>query len=234
LRRLWGLQVDTTTLFYTNTFWEFVLANGLPSRGFDSLAHAWGAGPTQVLTEAVIGATAVDPGYEMFQVKPQPVDIGWAQGQVPTAFGPMTVKWAQNTDTGMFHLEVTAPEGTGGEVWVPVGSAPEAASVVLAGDATLLRRDGEYDVYSVGAGTFEFLTVNFESLKDLVSSFVSRPGVANALNHKLDVAAATSNPNTRDNVLNAFINQVNALAGKKLLTQEEADLLSLLAQALMD
>jgi hypothetical protein len=232
MRRLWGLQIDPNSGYFTNTFWEFVLSNGLPSRGFDSLAHAWGAGPTQVLTEALLGATAVDPGYETFQVKPQPVDIEWAQGQVPTAFGPMTVKWAQDTGTGMFHLEVTAPEGTGGEVWVPVGSAPEAASVALTPGATLLRRDGEYDVYSVGAGTFEFLTVNFASLKNLVSSFSSKPGITDALNDKLDDAAAASNANTRNNNLNAFINQVNAQAGKAL-TQEEADLLILLAQALM-
>src|SRR4029079_11476568 len=51
--RLWGLQVDPNSGYYTGTFWEFVLQNGLPSRGFDSLSHAWGAGPTQVLTEAV-------------------------------------------------------------------------------------------------------------------------------------------------------------------------------------
>jgi hypothetical protein len=232
MRRLWGLQVDPNSGYFTNTFWEFVLANGLPSRGFDSLAHAWGAGPTQVLTEAVIGATAVDPGYETFQVKPQPVDIGWAQGQVPTAFGPMTVKWAQNTDTGMFHLEVVAAAGTGGEVWVPLGSAPEVASVALTDGATWLRRDGEYDVYSVGEGTFEFLTVNYASLKDLVSSFSSKPGVANALNAKIDAAAAASDPNTRDNILNAFINEVNAQSGKAL-SESDADLLILLAQALM-
>lgn len=232
MRRLWGLQVDPNSGYFTNTFWEFVLANGLPSRGFDSLAHAWGAGPTQILTEAVIGATAVDPGYETFRVKPQPVDIEWAQGQVPTAFGPMTVKWAQDTSNSMFHLEVTAPEGSGGEVWVPVGSAPEAASVALTGDATLLRRDGEYDVYSVGEGTFEFLTVNYTSLKDLVTSFSSKPGVANALNAKIDAAAAASNAHTRDNILNAFINQVHAQSGKAL-SESDADLLILLVQALM-
>ena len=63
MRRLWGLQVDPNSGFYTGTFWEFVGSNGLPSRGFDSLAHAWGAGPTQVLTESVLGATPVNPGY---------------------------------------------------------------------------------------------------------------------------------------------------------------------------
>jgi hypothetical protein len=158
------LQVDENSGYYTNTFWEFVMSDGLPDRGFDSLAHAWGAGPTQILTEAVIGATAVDPGYQTFQVKPQPTDIEWAQGQIPTAFeNPITVKWAQNTDTGLFHLEVFAPNGTSGEVWVPVGSAGTSNLLASAGindveaaEATLLRRDGEFDVYSVGPGTYEF------------------------------------------------------------------------------
>jgi hypothetical protein len=110
--------------------------------------------------------------------------------------------------------------------------APEAASVALTPGATLLRRDGEYDVYSVDAGTFEFLTVNFASLKDLVSSFSSKPGVTNALNDKLDDAAAAPDVTTRNNILGAFVKQVNAQVGKAF-TQEEADLLILLAQALM-
>ena len=52
--------------------------------------------------------------------------------------------------------------------------------------------------------------------------------MANALNAKLDAAAAASKAKTRDNILNAFINQVNAQTGKTL-TQEEADLPILLA-----
>jgi hypothetical protein len=53
IRRLWGVQVDPNSGYDTGTFWEFVGANGLPTRGFDSLAHAWGAGPAQLLTESV-------------------------------------------------------------------------------------------------------------------------------------------------------------------------------------
>jgi hypothetical protein len=48
LMRRRGPQVDPS--FYTGTFWEFVGSNGLPTRGFDSLTHARGAGPTQLLT----------------------------------------------------------------------------------------------------------------------------------------------------------------------------------------
>jgi hypothetical protein len=156
MRRLWGLQVDPNSGFYTGTFWEFVLANGLPSRGFDSLAHAWGAGPTQVLTESVLGATAVNPGYSAWQVKPHQGTIAWAQGQVPTASGSLTVRWARDT-AGQVRLQVVSPSGTSGDVWVPLASA--AATSTPPAGATLLRRDGLYDVYHVGGGTFEFTSI---------------------------------------------------------------------------
>jgi hypothetical protein len=154
LRRLWGLQVDPNSGFYTGTFWEFVLSNGLPDRGFDSLAHAWGAGPTQILTESVLGATAVNPGYSTWQVKPHQASLAWAQGQIPAANGSLTVRWAQDT-TGQFHLEVSSPAGTSGEVWVPLASATSVSTALTAG-ATFIRRSGLYDVYAAGAGTFRF------------------------------------------------------------------------------
>ncbi|MET7394912.1 alpha-L-rhamnosidase C-terminal domain-containing protein [Dactylosporangium sp. NPDC005572] len=153
LRRLWGIQVDPNSGYYTGTFWEFVNSNGLPSRGFDSLAHAWGAGPTQLITESVLGPTAVNPGYTTWQVKPQPGSLTWAQGQVPTSRGPLIVRWARDT-AGQFRLQVTAPTGSSGEVWVPLLTA-SATSTPPAG-ATFVRRDGTYDVYTVDAGTYEF------------------------------------------------------------------------------
>jgi hypothetical protein len=105
MRRLWGLQVDPNSGFYTGTFWEFVGGQGLPTRAFDSLAHAWGAGPTQILSESVLGATAVDPDYTTWQVKPHAGSIAWAEGQVPAGAGSLAVRWAQNT-AGQFHLQV--------------------------------------------------------------------------------------------------------------------------------
>src|SRR4030095_15585961 len=144
MRRLWGVQVDPNSGFYTGTFWEIVNSEGLPSRGFDSLAHAWGAGPTQLLTESVLGATAVDPGYTTWRVKPQPADLAWSQGQVPTANGPLVVKWAR--DTSKFHLQVTSPANTGGEVWVPLASATTSISAPLTHGAAVSRRAGTSDL----------------------------------------------------------------------------------------
>jgi Bacterial alpha-L-rhamnosidase 6 hairpin glycosidase domain/Bacterial alpha-L-rhamnosidase C-terminal domain len=155
MRRLWGVQVDPGSGYYTGTFWEFVGSNGLPTRGFDSLAHGWAAGPTQALTESVLGPTPLDPGYTTWRVRPHAGDLAWSQGQVPTAHGPLTVAWARDTRSGRFHLRVVSPPGTGGEVWVPLASA-RSVSIPLTRGATFLRRAGGYDVYRVGAGTFEF------------------------------------------------------------------------------
>jgi len=153
LRRLWGVQVDPNSGFYTGTFWEFVNSQGLPSRGFDSLAHAWGAGPTQVLTESVLGVTPIDARYAVWQVKPHPGAVTWAQGQVPVGTGSIAVRWAQDS-ASQFNMQVVSPAGTSGEIWVPLLSGG-GTSTALSPGATRLRRSGNYDVYGVGAGTFE-------------------------------------------------------------------------------
>ena len=233
MRRLWGVQVDPNSGFYTGTFWEFVGTNGLPTRGFDSLAHGWAAGPTQFLTESVLGATPVDPGYSTWQVKPQPSNLGWAQGQVPTASGSLVVKWAQDTGSGQFHLQVVSPSGTGGEVWVPLASATSSVSLPLTNGATFVRRSGNYDVYRVGAGTFEFSSapITFTSLKQLVAYFSTDPVVTSGLNDKLTAAAAARSASVRRSQLDAFVNQVNAQTGKAL-TPAQAQVLTTLAAAL--
>jgi hypothetical protein len=64
------------------------------------------------------------------------------------------VKWAQDT-AGQFHLQVTSPGGTSGQIWVPLASASATSSALTSG-ATFVQRNGNYDIYSVGAGTFEF------------------------------------------------------------------------------
>ena len=138
--------------------WEFVGSNGNPTgTGFTSLAHAWGAGPTQILTESVLGVTPINQGYSTFQVKPHRDNLTWAQGQVPTGSGSITVRWAADS-SGQFHMQVVAPSGTSGQVWVPIASS-NASTSVIAGNASFVQRSGLYDIYQVGSGTFEFGSV---------------------------------------------------------------------------
>jgi hypothetical protein len=63
-------------------------------------------------------------------VQPQPGDLAWAQGQVPTPHGPISVSWSRDARTGTFTMDVRAPRGTSGTVAVPVSGA---ASVLVDG-----------------------------------------------------------------------------------------------------
>jgi alpha-L-rhamnosidase len=155
---LWAPMVDKSGPFYTGALWEKLGQDGNITDSNASLAHGWATAPVSAFDSYLLGATPVDPGYSTWQVKPQPGDLGWAEGQVPTADGTLGVKWAQNTGNGSFHMQVASPSGTGGQVWVPLASA-NSVSLPLTAGTTFLRHDGKYDVYQVGAGTFEFASV---------------------------------------------------------------------------
>jgi Bacterial alpha-L-rhamnosidase C-terminal domain len=233
LQNMWGPMIDPSGPEYTGAFWENLTENGGISSAGISLAHGWASTPTSALTGYVLGVQPLDPGYSTWQVKPQPGDLSWAEGQEPTASGPVSVKWAQDSDSGTFHLQVVSPVGTSGEVWVPLASATSSVSLPLTPGATFVRRDGSYDVYRVGAGTFEFSSapVSFTSLEQMVAFFSTDPAVTSGLNDKLTAAAAAINASVRGHQLAAFVNQVNAQTGKAL-TEDQAQVLIILAVAL--
>ncbi len=232
-KRMWAQMVDPNSPFYTGTLWEKLGQDGQITDSNASLAHGWATAPVSAFDSYLLGATPVDAGYSSWQVKPQPGDLSWAEGQVPTPHGGLTVNWAQDTGAGTFHMQVVSPSGTGGEVWVPLASAANSVSLPLTPGTTFVRRAGNYDVYRVGAGTFEFSSapVTFTSLKQLVAFFSIDPAVTSGLNDKLSAAAAAKNASIRHNQLDAFVNQVNAQTGKAL-TPDEAQVLITLAAAL--
>ncbi len=118
-------------------------------------------------------------------------------------------------------------------MWVPLASPTRSVSLPLTEGATFLRRAGNYDVYHVGAGTFEFgsVPVTFKSLEGLVAYFCTDSAVTNGLIDKLDAAADAKSPSARGRQLDAFVNQVNARSGKAL-TPDQAQVLITLAAAL--
>ncbi|MEU4220227.1 alpha-L-rhamnosidase C-terminal domain-containing protein [Actinoplanes sp. NPDC026623] len=66
----------------------------------------------------------------------------------------MAVRWARDS-AGQFHLQVTAPAGTSGQVWVPLASTSATSTAITSG-ATFVQRNGLFDIYSAGPGTSEF------------------------------------------------------------------------------
>jgi alpha-L-rhamnosidase len=129
---------------------------GLPSR-LASLAHAWGSGPTSALSKYVLGVRPVEPGYKTWLIEPQPGDLTWANGSVPTPYGPIEVGW-EKEGNGL-ELKVFVPSGTSGTVGLP-GSAGTASLTdngrTLAASNETNGRPGYIYLENVGPGAHSF------------------------------------------------------------------------------
>ncbi|MET9496213.1 alpha-L-rhamnosidase C-terminal domain-containing protein [Streptomyces sp. NPDC006552] len=148
------------------THWEGIGPDGSLYEGaYTSMAHGWSTGVLPALTHQLLGARPLSPGYATWLVRPNPGDVDWAQGQLPTPHGTLSVAW-QNSRS-VFSLTVRVPHGTRGAVALP--GEPEGLSV-RQGRRTLWdgRRasgsgvriaDGRVEVSSLGTGTHTFTAV---------------------------------------------------------------------------
>jgi alpha-L-rhamnosidase len=129
ITRVWGEMIAPGD-DYSGADWEVINLSGLPGFGnFTSLAHGWASGATPELSAYVLGVRPVTPGYKTWIVQPQPGNLEWAEGQAPTPYGPITVKWG--ISSGQLVMEVSAPIGTSGTLAVPKSNG--ASTVMLNG-----------------------------------------------------------------------------------------------------
>ncbi|MFA5203692.1 MAG: alpha-L-rhamnosidase C-terminal domain-containing protein [Lentisphaeria bacterium] len=131
IRRYWGGMLDRGA----TTFWEdFDLAwlpgagriDALPLPGQKdlhadfgrycyqglrhSLCHGWAGGPTAWLSEQLLGAVPLAPGFAAARVQPQLFGLDWVQGTVPTPHGPLVVT-AERRGDGSVARDVKVPSG---------------------------------------------------------------------------------------------------------------------------
>jgi alpha-L-rhamnosidase len=93
IRTVWG-HMQKGSPFYSGGVWETLAPDATPKFGpGTSLAHPWSSGPTAGLSKYVLGVRPVSPGYKTWLIEPQPGDLTWAKGRVPTPYGPIKVKW---------------------------------------------------------------------------------------------------------------------------------------------
>jgi alpha-L-rhamnosidase len=125
MRQVWGLMLPENTPYYSGGCWEYVAQTGLPGLGpGTSLAHGWSAGATPALSMYVLGGRPLTPGYKTFLVEPQPGDLSWASGRMPTPEGPVTIDWTAHAHGAAgFTLNVKVPPGTRGYAGVPSAAA---------------------------------------------------------------------------------------------------------------
>lgn len=129
------------------TAWEEIGLDGKPANprpgtslddtGFVDLVHAWSTA-VPALSEHVLGVRPVANGYQQWAVTPEPVDLQWAQGDVPTPAGPLSVRWRRGNDDASFVITIEAPAATTGRVAVPL----LGESRTIAMDGMIVWRDG--------------------------------------------------------------------------------------------
>jgi hypothetical protein len=122
------------------TLWEAIGPSGLPYEGpFTSLAHAWSTGIVPLCSTYILGLVPTEPGFLSFLLSPQPADLAWARGRVPTPNGSISVSWNRTAELDLFYLWFEAPPNSRGEVAVPVKNG--SADVYV--DGRIAWRGGE-------------------------------------------------------------------------------------------
>jgi hypothetical protein len=105
-RRAYGKMLEAGA----TTWWELFATVG-------SLCHGWSSAPNSDLSGYVLGVQPTEPGYAALRVEPQPADLTWAKGVVPTVRGDVSVQWKREGSS--FELNVTVPMKAVVELSVP-------------------------------------------------------------------------------------------------------------------
>ena len=119
LRDYWGIQIDAGA----STFWEMYYPDA--ERQTRSHCHGWSAAPTYFLSAYSLGVRPAAPGFAKVLVAPQPGNLRWAQGRVPSPHGPITCRWERRREA--FRLDLALPKTMPVEIRLPVRGRVEVA-----------------------------------------------------------------------------------------------------------
>lgn len=79
--------------------------------------HAWGAVPANIIPRKLMGVEPLQPGWDIFRVRPQISSLEWATVTVPTIKGAVQVSCRQ--ESSEYIVELTVPGNTIAEVELP-------------------------------------------------------------------------------------------------------------------
>ena len=99
--------------------WHHMMATGCGAtmEGWDvsikpntTYSHPWATSPAYLLQQGLLGVTPLEPGYTVFQVRPQLGDLHEASGVVPTPHGAIRIHCVRRHDA--VDVELEHPAGT--------------------------------------------------------------------------------------------------------------------------
>lgn len=99
---------------------------------YTSHAHGWATGPVTALTEHILGLSVTGRGGSTWRLAPQLGDLSHAEGGFVTKRGRYSASWTRE-DGGAVKVEYAVPEGTQGEVSLPLGADIDPAKVTVNG-----------------------------------------------------------------------------------------------------
>ena len=213
-------------------------------------SHPWAASPAFTIPQSMFGINPTTPGYDTFDIKPQPGTISWAHITSPSVKGEIGAAFDttdSRTDVGAY-----VPANSVARVFVPDDATDGPAAIYQ--DGALITgtvTNGYFEADNVQPGCHVCSTLPggtagqdtrltgacpapysyppaAEQLDDLMSYIASLPvnnGIRNALTVKLDNAESGYDAGDNSqavNMLNAFINQVNSLLSEGVLTADQA------------
>lgn len=117
----WSAMVSQNQ-YYSGASWEYIHPDGSPGLNrFTSLSHPWGAAPTYVLPEYLLGISAISPGFKSWTFTPllRGLGLDFASGTVVTPYGNIEASWRMIGNG--FVVETNVPKGTSASLVIPGG-----------------------------------------------------------------------------------------------------------------
>jgi hypothetical protein len=164
IRQYWGGMIDEGA----TSFWEaydpswykqdfHAALQADDSTGYQaSLAHGWSSGVTPWLMEQVLGIQPRGPGFSEVDIRPDLLDLQWAQGGEPTPRGMLKVEIRKES---AFKTVVDLPPGTIARISLPVSAA--GTPITVNGE----RQDGE----TAESGSRAIIVLNTAGHFDMLS-----------------------------------------------------------------
>ncbi len=119
IREYWGGMIQRGATAFWEVFDPETPPGQLPDRMW-SLCHGFCAGPVHSLPAHVLGVQPIEAGFARTRIAPQPADLRWARGIVPTPLGPVEVCWQRGDDGVGFQMELAWPGEMAVEIAAPV------------------------------------------------------------------------------------------------------------------